>query len=85
MYRMSIWLKGGGKIIEECELDDNEIKNIYKEVNEKMGLKTNYMLNFKRNPIDDFPILVDSNEIAAIQIDKDKKKEFHGRRLETNY
>ena len=28
MYKISIWLKGGGKIVEECDVNENEIDDL---------------------------------------------------------
>lgn len=82
MYKISIWLKGGGKIVEECDINDNEARKIYEELNNNMGFRTNCMVKVLRDSLDEFPIIVDPSEVAGLQIDKNKKKEYIGRKLE---
>lgn len=88
MYKISIWLKGGGKIVEECDVNENEIDEFVSTTNEimlgKKAFGAGNMIKIKRNPLDEIPICVNGNEIAAIQIDENKRKEYHGRRLEGN-
>lgn len=88
MYKISIWLKGGGKIVEECDVDENEINELVSTTNEimigKKAFGLSNMIKIKRNPLDEIPIYVNGNEIAAIQIDENKRKEYHGRRLEAS-
>ena len=91
MYKISIWLKGGGKIVEECDVNENEIDELVSTVNEIMiGKKAlgsfglGNIIKIKRNPLDEMPIYVNGNEVAAIQIDENKRKEYHGRRLEAS-
>jgi hypothetical protein len=88
MYKISIWLKGGGKIVEECDVNENEIDELVSTVNEimlgKKAFGASNTIKIKRNPLDEVPICINGNEIAAVQIDENKKKEYHGRRLESN-
>lgn len=88
MYKVSIWLKGGGKIVEECDVNENEIDELVSTANEIMLNKKAFgignMIKIKRNPLDEMPICVNGNEVAAIQIDENKRKEYHGRRLGAN-
>jgi hypothetical protein len=88
MYKISIWLKGGGKIVEECDVDENEISELVSATNEimigKKAFGAGNTIKIKRNPLDEMPICVNGNEIAAIQIDENKRKEYRGRRLEAS-
>jgi hypothetical protein len=88
MYKISIWLKGGGKIVEECDVDENEINELVSATNEimigKKAFGASNTIKIKRNPLDEMPICVNGNEVAAVQIDENKRKEYHGRRLEAS-
>ena len=84
MYKISIWLKGGGKIVEECDISENDARRILSDFDYHMNKSKNspdFTKRILRNPLDELPILVMYSEVAGIQIDKDKKKEFHGRKL----
>jgi len=84
MYKISIWLKGGGKIVEECDIDRNGAQKILSSFEYGMSNNSGEVKRILRNPLDELPIIVKYNEVAAIQIDENKKKEYHGRRLEGN-
>jgi hypothetical protein len=84
MYRISIWLKGGGKIVEECDISENDAERILSDFEYYMKNDSKYAKKILRNPLDELPIIVKCDEVAGIQIDKNKKKEYRGRRLETS-
>jgi hypothetical protein len=84
MYKISIWLKGGGKIIEECDINKNSALRIYENATDKLlNGSTLGFLKINRNPIDEFPVIICYKDIAGIEIEEGKKKEYTGRKLET--
>jgi len=84
MYRISIWLKGGGKIVEECDINEEKAQEILFDIKDLMTYNTIAAKRIYRNTLDELPIVVNCKEIAAIQIDENKKKEYRGRKLDTN-
>ncbi len=66
MYKVSIWLKGGGKIVEDCEISRGKANEIYNSIR----TITEVYLIIPRKDNDEFPIKVRNDQIAAIQIDK---------------
>lgn len=84
MFKVSIWLKGGGKLIEECDINEATMLRIYENAKDALINGVNYgYLKLERNPIDNFPIIVSYREIAGIEIEEGKRKEYLGRKLET--
>ena len=67
MYKVSIWLKGGGKIVEDCEISGGKANEIYNSIR---TINSEGYLIIPRKDNDEFPIKVRNDQIAAAQIDE---------------
>ena len=87
MYKVSVWLKGGGKIVEEIECDSEYIISVYRQLTSIYSDQKN--IPVYRSGQDPLPISISSADIAAVQIDKKGDKpsyipgQPHPRKLET--
>ena len=84
MYRINVWLKGGGKVTVVCDIDEQYIRNLaYHLWHDNIGTT-----EIKRSFNDEFPVIINNKEIAAYQVETDyspDKDYVHtGRKLETN-
>lgn len=81
MYKISIWLKGGGKIVEECDINELEAKSLHFSLARSEGV-----IQINKKEADDLPIILHCSEIAAAQIDEKYITDSHStktRKLET--
>ena len=85
MYKISIWLKGGGKIVENCEVNISTVEQIYRAA--RHAINDNLVgggFNIKRSEQDIYPIYVANSDIVAFQIDEENfSNKFKKRKLET--
>lgn len=68
MFKVSVWLRGGGKIVEECNIDFECIEKIYDMA--RLDTYQNQNIYIHRSKDDKFPIMLRREEIAALQIDE---------------